>query len=645
MNPGATSASAEQTSGEQNERSVILGVSWPTTAVPYGPDLTGKKSCDTCRRKKIRCVPTEQGCVHCTKLATECHFTPIKVKKKPRRPAGYRYISELEERLKKMESLLMRDDSSTTLPNDEVGISDDSAAPRTTSGDLIPDNRVESATTGDLSMWMQPGHAEASTGFLHALPSLGGSAAPLNDNPSLHFPEEILDRAQYTKYLVPNLGPFSMPALQELPPKPAALQMVTETFRNFNPIFPLFDEEDFMNEFDAKYLRSSPDDPVWWACINVVLILSHRFRARRCIDPTYDNMRACGYIHNTLSVVSQLSITSGSLSAVQALVGIAIVLQGTPNPGPSLVLISAAIRLAQTMNMHRGYLPTDNINERQREQQRRVFWIAYIFDKDISLRRRQPPAQDDDEMDVPLPTGANSQNLQLSNGCHSLSILKSRISLAVIQGQIYKKLYSIHASRQSASHRAAAAQELCSLLSFWRSAIDPELFDLPTTFWREPGGDYLMQRFVLRFTYVYCLTLIDPHLPPTAQVTPWDSYEVASSSQGTCIWESRKALNFLQFAPPRGYDCIWILIHPLFAAASNLLVHVSRNPFSPEAQNDLELVQPLIRLLEALAADQRRCSRSEESRRLERLCKELEGEARRVVNLLRGVGDIATERV
>ncbi|CAG9986785.1 unnamed protein product [Clonostachys byssicola] len=542
-----------------------------------------------------------------------------------------------------MESLLMRDDSSTTLPSAGFGISDDSVAPITASGGLISDSCVESVFTGDVSMRMQPGHTEARTGLLHTSPPLGGFAAPLNDNPSVHIPEEIVNRDQYSKYLIPNLGPFSMPCLQELPPKPMALEMVRETFQNFNPIFPLFDEEEFMNEFDEKYLRSSPDDPTWWACINVVLILSHRFRGRRSLDPSYDNMRACGYIHNALSVVSQLSITSGSLSAVQGLVGIAIVLQGTPNAGPSLVLISAAIRLAQSMNLHRGYLPNDNINERQREQQRRVFWIAYIFDKDISLRRRQAPAQDDDEMDVPLPTGTGSQNLQLSNGCCSLSILKSRISLAVIQGQIYKKLCSIHASRQSASHRAAAAQELCSLLSFWRSAIDAELFDLPTSFWKEQGGDYLMQRFVLRFTYVYCLTLVEPHLPPTAQLTPWDSYEVAASSQGTCIWECRKALSFLEFAPPTGYDCVWILIHPLFAAASSVLVHLSQNPLSPDAQTDLELVQPLIRLLEALAADQRRCSRSEESRRLERLCKELEGEARRVVNLLRGVGDVTTE--
>ncbi|CAG9947961.1 unnamed protein product [Clonostachys rosea f. rosea IK726] len=625
MNSSAISSSA-QTSGEQRERSVILG------------------SCDRCRRKKIRCVPTEQGCAQCTKLAAECHFTPIKEKKKPRRPAGYRYISELEERLKKMESLLMRDDLSTTQASAEFSISDDPAAFSTASGGLISDSRVESAPTTDLSIWMQPGPTEARTGFPNTSPSLGGSAAPLNDNPSVHYPEEIVSGAQYSKYLIPNLGPFSMPALQELPPKPMALEMVRETFQNFNPIFPLFDEEDFTNEFDEKYLSSSPDDPTWWACINVVLILSHRFRGRLSLDPSYDNMRACGYIHNALSVVSQLSITSGSLSAVQGLVGIAIVLQGTPNPGPSLVLISAAIRLAQSMNMHRGYIPNDNINERQREQQRRVFWIAYIFDKDISLRRRQAPAQDDDEMDVPLPTEAGSQNLQLSNSCHSLTILKSRISLAVIQGQIYKKLYSIHASRQSASHRAAAAQELCSLLSFWRSAIDAELFDLPTSFWKEQGGDHLMQRFVLRFTYVYCLTLVDPHLPPTAQLTPWDSYEVASRSEGTCIWEARKALSFLEFAPPSSYDCVWILIHPLFAAASSLLVHLSQNPLSPDAQTDLELVQPFIRLLEALAADQRRCSRSEESRRLERLCKELEGEARRVVNLLRGVGDAATER-
>ncbi|RSM14952.1 hypothetical protein CEP52_001052 [Fusarium oligoseptatum] len=64
------------------------------------------RACDMCRIKKIRCQPTKQGCAQCTKYKTKCHFTPISTKRKPRRPAGYKYIAQLEERLQNMENVL-----------------------------------------------------------------------------------------------------------------------------------------------------------------------------------------------------------------------------------------------------------------------------------------------------------------------------------------------------------------------------------------------------------------------------------------------------------------------------------------------------------------------------------------------------------
>jgi len=69
------------------------------------PDII-VRACDMCRKKKIRCEPAANRCLQCIKYQTHCHFTPISMKRKPRRPAGYKNILELEERLKRMEGLL-----------------------------------------------------------------------------------------------------------------------------------------------------------------------------------------------------------------------------------------------------------------------------------------------------------------------------------------------------------------------------------------------------------------------------------------------------------------------------------------------------------------------------------------------------------
>jgi hypothetical protein len=56
-------------------------------------------------------------------------------------------------------------------------------------------------------------------------------------------------------------------------------------------------------------------------------------------------------------------------------------LQGTPNPQPSFFLVAAAIRISHGIGLHKrgsGF----NLNPEELEQRKRVFWIAYMVDKE-----------------------------------------------------------------------------------------------------------------------------------------------------------------------------------------------------------------------------------------------------------------------
>ena len=56
-------------------------------------------------------------------------------------------------------------------------------------------------------------------------------------------------------------------------------------------------------------------------------------------------------------------------------------MQGTPNPQPVFFLVSAALRLAHSIGLHkRG--SDFNLNEIESEQRKRVFWIGYLMDKE-----------------------------------------------------------------------------------------------------------------------------------------------------------------------------------------------------------------------------------------------------------------------
>jgi hypothetical protein len=352
--------------------------------------------------------------------------------------------------------------------------------------------------------------------------------------------------------LAPELQPVSLPVRQQLPTKAVALELIEEAFSNYNRFLPLFDEEDFLGEFHRKYSTSNPGDAGWWACLNVVLSIAHRLRAIRASDPTHEHILASGYVQNALSVVSELNVSDRSLSAVQALAGMACILQDTPNPEPAAMLVAAALRLAQAMNLHRE-CSSPGLTEKQAEKRRRVFWKVYILDKDISLRTGRPFGQDDDDMDVRLPSNRSSDSC-------NLDLFNCRIGLALVQGQVYKQLYSVRAERQTAIQRAAAAQELGSLLSYWKSSAQMELPEDPTILSGHQLSGEMIHKVVLRLTYIHCLAMIDRHLPPVAQISNNQELSLCESSSppsSLCVAESRKAIRLVGAIPQGDCACVW----------------------------------------------------------------------------------------
>lgn len=363
-------------------------------------------------------------------------------------------------------------------------------------------------------------------------------------------------RGHVTDYAWPqptaDLRLGSVPPIQPLPPKSIARELIEDFFTNYNRFLPLFDEDDFLREFQLKYSISSPADAAWWACLNVVLAIAHRLRAIPMLDPTQENTLAFAHAQNALNVVSKLAVSDHDLSAVQALAGIACVLQGTPNPAPAAMLVAAALRLAQSMNLHRECAGAA-ITEAEAEKRRRVFWKVYILDKDISLRASRPFGLDDDDMDVRLPANGNLEKAQLD-------LFHVRIGLALIQGQIYKQLYSVRAARQTPTQRGIAAQSLSSLLAYWKSSAQLQLavnLPMPSVL---PLSGAMIHKVVLQLTYTHCLTMIDCHLPPTAPL----SYNQESSLSGplltpsnVCVVESRNAICLVEAIPQGDCACVW----------------------------------------------------------------------------------------
>jgi hypothetical protein len=63
--------------------------------------------------------------------------------------------------------------------------------------------------------------------------------------------------------------------------------------------------------------------------------------------PHSEDCEARGYLQNALRVITKLTLLSTFLLAVQALLGMAILVQATSNPRPCEVMVAAALRLPQ----------------------------------------------------------------------------------------------------------------------------------------------------------------------------------------------------------------------------------------------------------------------------------------------------------
>lgn len=336
------------------------------------------------------------------------------------------------------------------------------------------------------------------------------------------------------------------------------LSLVEMSFQGFHPVYPLFDKARFMSVFDS--LDTSVDDPARWACLNVVLALTPQFQHGTAQDME-ENCETWGYFQTAFAVVGQLMTMHVTLWSVQALLGMALVLQGTPNQGPVSLLISAAMKLAHRLGLHKQ-CQNPNISAVEIEERKRVFWIAYSLDKDLSLQMGQPSAQDDDDMDVELPSEIDS-SLFSPGELINLNFFKLRARLAMIQGQIYKRLYSVKATKQAVAERVVAATELEAMLQSWRASIPPELIqDYYGPILQRPTSGTIRHPIILQLLYFNTLAIVYNSLPALPRYHElWeigDPTEVQLlSSPLIYANEARKAINLLQVTPRRRYACIW----------------------------------------------------------------------------------------
>ncbi|TIA48712.1 hypothetical protein D6C79_03960 [Aureobasidium pullulans] len=647
------------------------------------------RACDMCRKKKIKCDGKMPKCSHCQNYKTECIFTQVEKKRQP--PKGAKYIEGLENRLARMEGLLKMsgllgedDGGKTDLGTLEKRLADRQAAGSSFASPISPH------VAGDGSTSAHPTPPTGLTSPQSGGPLQDGQAQSSEDKAAEGLADQmcslVTNNAGETRYIGSSSGfsifspkgiqwvnektgdssfrdmisqaatddrawavwkpeifddIFSRKIYKPLPPKPEALALLRDFFENFNCVFPLFHEPTFMHLVDKHYSLDPYEGSGWWASLNVALAISHRLRIMGEDDARKEDAKAWGYLKNALAVFSELTMRNNDLLSVQALLGMALFMQGTPNPQPGFFLVAAALRLAHSIGLHkRG--SDFNLNEVESEQRKRVFWIGYLMDKDIGLRSGRPPIQDDDDMNVELPSENPPDNIgvvSIENGKSKVNLFRIQCVFAMIQSKVYKLLYSVKAARQTDGELLNTIGDLDQELEEWKDSIPIEF--RPEHEIKMVGQSPLVLHIVvMHFAYYNCLTTIHRmsvhHGYWTSRLS---NYAIAGlnarplnprvfMSAALCVNAARTSISLVKYIPSQDHACVWLLVYYPVSALVTLFANILQNPQDARARSDLKLMNSMTEFLQMLCNE----DGNVHCRRMASICKEFERIARVVLD-------------
>ncbi|KIW27147.1 uncharacterized protein PV07_06914 [Cladophialophora immunda] len=632
------------------------------------------RACDMCRKKKIKCDGKMPKCGHCINYKTECIFTQVEKKRNP--PKGAKYIEGLENRLGRMESLLRM---SGLLSEEEAGKTDlgtlekrlaekassrdfpthkttdspgaaksgtNSAAaensPRPASQrdslETPRDNITSPSTDGE-----RPGREDVEN-LSEAMCSLvtnnvgetryigSSSAFSIFSSKGIEWVNEKTGDTSFQEtiqnavneddtkwqYWKPEVfgDIFVRRVFKPLPPKEEAMSLFKDFFENFNCMFPLFHEPTFMHLVEKQYSKDPYEGSGWWASINVALAIAYRIRVMSNVVPQEDDQKAWLYLKNAMGVITELTMRNTDLLSVQALLGMALFLQGTPNPQPSFFLIAAAIRCSHTIGLHkRG--SAFNLNPIEVEQRKRVFWIGYLLDKDACLRAGRPPAQDDDDMNVELPSEDppdNIGNVPLADGKSKINLFRLMCEFAIISSKVYRQLYSVRASKQSDGELLNTIGELDKELEAWKDSIPLDF--RPEHEIKTSHTPLILHIVVLHFSYYNCLTTIHRmsvhHGYWTSRLSEYAIQGLNArplnprvfSSAALCVSAARASIHLIKYIPQGDFACVWLILYFPVSALVTLFANILQNPQDTRARADIKLMDLVVNFLSNVAHDE-----------------------------------------
>lgn len=442
-------------------------------------DMVGKRSCEYCRTKKIRCDRTVP-CSNCRMNKADCKIV-VPEQKTPRVRINLsgeyeKKIDRLESRLANIETVLAKIASKLEIKDaytvlDEHVAQTESSSTQLNGRSFVTEAEAMTPTPfeGETGMNRQSDYVrELLVQVVGQTPSMGQNAEV---KAALVALEELVTPSNHgdispklkTQQLTDRPVTRTDSAKLEQPPWSVVKVAIDKALEHptmiFTAFFPIIDTKNLYEVIEDFY--SNPTTCATprriFACGVLFNIFSEYSSAPWSGTTKADLTRYASSTRAQLELaVSQLGvlIPASHENIVALSLGTACAVEMC-KPSLAWMLNSYAVELCQNLGYHRIATMKNNSEEEQRRKMH-LFWMIYYFDKQLSLRLGRASVIQD--WDVSLPFLATSDASY--NGFEENDMLPYWVKVAKVQGQTYESLFSAAAFLKTQTERQQTAMSL-----------------------------------------------------------------------------------------------------------------------------------------------------------------------------------------
>ncbi|OOQ86995.1 hypothetical protein PEBR_18902 [Penicillium brasilianum] len=384
------------------------------------------------------------------------------------------------------------------------------------------------------------------------------------------------------------------------PNSETAFQWADAYFKShIDAVFGILDRTAFEARLRAHFKQNEPSscDKSWYALRNVVYAAGCRFVLSQDSGSNgfaKARSQSWRYYQNALSVHTDLLYMCDNLTSIRALILMAFFSEAVGNPRLEYMLVSGAVRLAQSLGLHlrssyRPETPSTGASSRQK-----LWWSLYAYEKQLACRCGRPSAIDDDYISCPIPSSLKDGHSE------DLEFIIKAAQHAQISSDIARHLNSAKAMRDAPQSTMRHMQTLEARLVAWQQSLDP-IYKTRAPFNSLPLQDTQLFR-MLFFHFSYLVSVITIH---GSFCYPWDRPDLQSAKGSEIRAQMRKSTEAvgqasrqiilgLQRLETMFTLPLWLTFYYPLVGLVNLLVYVLKDPKGSSVAADVSLMDTVV---------------------------------------------------